>query len=189
MAKQIERTALSDKGGEAQGAALAAQAFTEAGRQATTWARYLYGNENTVGLVSLSQAGRAAFRKEMSAQQKATRKMLKGQDKNNPEVQHLRRAMSSGYVRLSQLVFASKAIDAGIALPTMPDGSPVGFDRAITGLRMAFVATASAKGPTQRKGRPSKTVLEKFQKYVAGIAAEHRGECLAWFAKNEKAAK
>lgn len=140
----------ADSGMEARGSALARTFLAEVRHQSGILARYL------AEIAALDQTGRRQFRVDITAHLNQMREHVKA----NPDNPVFQKAFNSAQVRISEARTFSKAIDAGMEF----DASQP-YHALIAAARLTL-ESSSATGPTQRRGRPAKPLLDKFKAWL-----------------------
>jgi len=148
----------NQKADAAKGEAVAATFIKFANDTATKGKRFLLDIEE------LGQAGRTAFRAAISAHLKTMREELK-QNEGTDAYILLKRAFGSTQARFSEAVTFSKACDTGFEF-NFDDGY-----HEIIGTARVALQSESAAGPTQRRGRKAKPMLDKVKAFLLGLNA------------------
>lgn len=114
-------------------------------------------------IVQLSQNGRSGFRVAVSKHLRDIRRHVNAV-KGTPEYAAYAAAARSAGVRLSEAVTFSKAVDAGF----MPNFEGIPYHSMIGSAR-TMLASESAVGPTQKRGRKATSAVDKAIAYIAKL--------------------
>ena len=144
----IEVKAAQDSGMQARGSAIAVSLFNLVKAQAGDMLRYLKD------ITDLNQAGRTEFRKVLEQKRREMRSTAK-EFAGSPFEDVTKRTGASAFVRISEALSFSKAVDAGF----VPDFD-TGYHWNIAEGR-AFLESQSATGPTMKRGRKAQTKVQK----------------------------
>lgn len=153
----VDSKKAGDSGQTAAGLALAETLCAEVVRQSrNTYVTFVKG------MMELNEQGRRVFRKALSAWVKQVKENAITGVEPAYEAQ-AKRAANSAVVRVSQCRTIATAIDRGFK----PDLTK-SFDNILAAARLVTESQA-AKGPTVRRGRPSKNTIEKVKAYLARL--------------------
>ncbi len=134
-------------------------------------------------IAALTQEGRVAFRVRIDAELEMVSKAIK-ESKGTAEEAIVRATANSMRARYSEVVQFSRAIDAGLSFN---EKETTGTYHEIIGTARTLLRSAASMvdgvgvtqvGPTQRRGRPAKTKVEKAMAYLSGLDLSH-DECFA----------
>jgi hypothetical protein len=123
-------------------------------------------------IMQLAQAGRTGFRVAVNKELAEWSKALKTH-KETPQFEAVKKAKAVMGARLSESVAFSKAIDAGMLPSHVKDAAGIitftdGYAAIIAWSRVAL-NSQSSNGPTVRRGRVAKPMIEKVRAYILSL--------------------